>query len=302
MNRVTVRHSIEEDQRHLFPDDFTPWLVKKRKLAQPFADLTARFFLDARIRRNIIRLKETEPNLVIGETHCHSTFSDGQSSIQKILHRAARLGLDYVVVTEHLLPGKFTTECIIASIQEQSRCLREWKLNDVPPIKIYPAFELSALEGHLVFIFDPEFLNPKKLPDIALQFSGFNHRFVSMLEALPRIAPLGGISIVAHPEQERAYPFGAPISWIKENLLGRVDGIEDISSGHGYEENFSGELGLASIGSSDDHFNLLTGTVVTAYDGSQHGDLIPAVKAHDTRAIVMENSLQSLLTAARLVL
>ncbi|KMP11614.1 hypothetical protein UZ36_03930 [Candidatus Nitromaritima sp. SCGC AAA799-C22] len=270
-------------------------------MARPFADLTARFFLNERIRGNITRLKQADPRLVIGETHCHSIFSDGQHAVNDILTRSASLGLDYVVITEHLLPGKFTTGTIIASIQEQARCLSE-RESQQKPVKVYPAFELSALEGHLILIFDPYYLDQKKCQDISLLFSQFDYRFMSMLDAIPRIADMGGISIVAHPGRIRAYPFGAPVSWVKENLLGLVDGIEDISSGHGYEENYSRELGLASIGSSDDHFNLLTGTAVTAYDGTRHKDLITAVRSRETQALTVENSLQSFLKGARRVL
>ena len=73
----------------------------------------------------------------------------------------------------------------------------------------------------------------------------------------------------------------------------------DVSSGHGYQENYSEKIGLAAIGSSDDHFNLLTGTAVTAYDGSLHNNLINAVKAKETKAIMVDNSLQPLLKLAR---
>ena len=41
------------------------------------------------------------------------------------------------------------------------------------------------------------------------------------------------------------------------------------------------------------------GTAVTAYDSSLHSDLISAVKAKQTEAIIVENSLQPLLAAAR---
>ena len=89
---------------------------------------------------------------------------------------------------------------------------------------------------------------------------------------------------------------------MKDNPIGLVDGVEDISTAHGYQKDYLRELGLASIGSSDDHFNLLVGTAVTAYDGSLHSDLISAVKAKQTEAIIVENSLQPLLAAARQVM
>jgi len=296
MNRI-MRPSKEE-QFYSYPNDMGFWADKKRELAKPFADATGRYFLNARIHKKIIRLKSDNPALVLGETHCHSTFSDGTHSVEDILRRASCLQLDYVVITDHLLPRKYLIESIFKSWEEQTQYIDEWNQpND--PVKIYPALELSALEGHLILILDPEYLSPKSFSDISLLFSEFDDQFPSMLEIIPRIDSFGGISIVAHPNKKRAYPFGASIEWVKENLIGLVDGIEDVSSGHGYQENYSEKLGLAAIGSSDDHFNLLTGTAVTAYDGSIHTNLIKAVKAKETKAIMVDNSLQQLLKLTR---
>ena len=296
MNRI-IRPGKEEPF-HAYPNDIGFWADKKRDIAKPFADATGRCFLDARIHNKITSLKRDNPALVIGETHCHSIFSDGTHSVEDILRRASRLRLDYVVITDHLLPRKYLLESIFKSWEKQAQYIDEWKQpND--PVKIYPAFELSALEGHLILILDPEYLSSKSFSDISLQFSEFDDQFSSMLEIIPRIDSFGGISIVAHPNKKRAYPFGTSIEWVKENLIGLADGIEDISSGHGYQENYSEKLGLAAIGSSDDHFNLLTGTAVTAYDGSIHNNLINAVKTKETKAIMVDNFLQPLLKFAR---
>ena len=301
MNRITTPKFIQKEQRHFIPSDGGPWFATKRHMAKPFADLTARYFLDSRIRKNITHLKNEQPDLILGETHCHSTFSDGSHSVQNILKRAAFLGLDYVVITDHLIPGKFLIETIVASLKEQAQCINEWD-ETTKPIKAYPAFEISTMDGHLIIILDPEYLSLEKVSDISLQFSDFDYQFVSMLDVIPRIEPFGGISIVPHPEKKKTHPFGASIKWVKENLTGLVDGIEDISSGHGYQESYSQELGLASIGSSDDHFNLLMGTAVTAYDGNIHSSLISAVKSRQTKALSVENSLQHLLKIARCVI
>ena len=301
MNRITSPKFIKEEQRHFIPNDLDPWFTTKSQMVKPFADFTARYFLDSKIRKNITHLKNEQPDLILGETHCHSTFSDGTHSVQNIFKRAAFLGLDYVVITDHLIPGKFLIETIVTSLKEQATCINEWD-EATKPVKAYPAFEISTMDGHLILILDPEYLSLEKVSDISLQFSNFDYQFASMLDLIPRIEPFGGISIIPHPEKKRAHPFGAPIKWVKENLIGLVDGIEDISSGHGYQESYSQELGLASIGSSDDHFNLLMGTAVTAYDGNIHSDLISAVKSRQTKAISVENSLQHLLTIARRVI
>ncbi len=301
MNKVTMHKSIREEQRHLFPYASSDLDAIKNQMVKPFTDLTGFIFLDSRIRKNINRLKKEQPTLIIGETHCHSNFSDGVPSVQSILKRAAWLGLDYVVITDHLIPGKFLTESIVSCLKAQAQCINEWG-ERTKPVRVYPAFEVSTLEGHLILILDPEYFSSAKISDISLLFSELDYKFVSMLDVIPRAEPLGGISIIAHPAINRGYPFGASIRWVKENLIGLVDGVEDISSGHGYQEAYSQELGLASIGSSDDHFNLLMGTAVTAYDGSLHGDLLSAVKSKHTKAITVENSLQLPLTVARHVI
>jgi hypothetical protein len=298
MNRLTAPKAIPVEQRHFVPNDIGPWFFAKNQMVKPFADLTARCYLDSRIRKNISRIKSEQPDLILGETHCHSTFSDGTHTVQNIFKRAASLGLDYVVITDHLVPGKFLIENIVTSLKEQARCIEEWS-ETTKPVQAYPAFEISTIEGHLILVLDPEYLSLEKASDISLQFSDFNYQFVSMLDVIPRIKPFGGISIIPHPEFKRVHPFGAPIKWVKENLIGLVDGIEDISSGHGYQENYSQQLDLASIGSSDDHHNLLMGTAVTSYDGNVHGNLISAVKSRQTKAILVENSLQHLLKIAR---
>ena len=302
MNRLANRKFLREEQKQFSPyNDTQPWTFKKREMAKPFTDITARYFLDSRIGNAIANLKNEQPHLILGETHCHSTFSDGLHSVQSILQRSSLLGLDYVVITDHLLPGKYLTDSITRSLQEQTRCINEWD-QSFKPVQIYPAFEISTLEGHLILIFDAKYFSSENIRDISLQFSKYDYEFVSMLELIPLIESFGGISIIAHPERKRAYPFGTPIKWVKENLIGLVDGIEDISSGHGYRENYSFDLNLASIGSSDDHFNLLTGTAVTTYDGNTHNDLISAVKSRQTKAITIENSLQHLVKIARQVI
>jgi hypothetical protein len=63
-------------------------------------------------------------------------------------------------------------------------------------------------------------------------------------------------------------PYGASIKRVKDNLICLLDGVENISAGYGYEEAYILEFGLASIGSSDDYFNLLMGTITAQYKPS----------------------------------
>ena len=78
----------------------------KCKIISPVSDLIANNFLDQRIKTEIKKIKYNNPKVRLGETHCHSIFSDGNFSIQQIMERSAFLGLDFLVVTEHIIPKK----------------------------------------------------------------------------------------------------------------------------------------------------------------------------------------------------
>jgi len=277
-------------------------VTAKCKMIAPVTGLVGKTFLDQRIKDNIAELKQDNPYLKIGETHCHSVFSDGTYSVDKILSRSAKLGLDFLVITEHVQPRQYPLEHTLASIKERGRCCEEWSHPDLEPLDVYPAFEVSTLQGHLILVMDQDYLKPKNLRELKTQFSSLDKKMISMEDSAKMVQPFGGVSIIPHPEKKRAYPFGVSISFARQNLTGLVDAIEDISTGHGYEENYSQELGMASIGSSDDHFNLIIGTTVTGYDSRKHKNFLSAVKARETQAIKVNDSLDDILGMARLVL
>ena len=81
MNKITARKFIKKEQLYIYPNDISPWYDKKRQLAKPFADFMGRCFLDAKIHKSIAHLKREDPDLIIGETHCHSTYSDGSPCV-----------------------------------------------------------------------------------------------------------------------------------------------------------------------------------------------------------------------------
>jgi predicted metal-dependent phosphoesterase TrpH len=275
----------------------------KCKMVAPITELVGKTFLDRRIQDGIYEVKRANPYLKIGETHCHSIFSDGTYSVDKIMARSAKLGLDFLVITEHVQPGKFPLEKTLESIKERNRCCEEWSHPGLKPIEVYPGFEVSTSQGHLILVMDQDYLKPKNLREIKTQFSVFDKKYISMEDCAKMVKPFGGVSIIAHPERTRTtHPFGVSIPFAQQNLTGLVDAIEDISTGHSYEENYSEELGMASIGSSDDHFNLIIGTTVTGYDSRKHKNLLSAIQARDTQAIKVNDSLDDLLGTARLVL
>ena len=59
MNRLANRKFLREEQKQFSPyNDTQPWTFKKREMAKPFTDITARYFLDSRIGNAIANLKK----------------------------------------------------------------------------------------------------------------------------------------------------------------------------------------------------------------------------------------------------
>ncbi|MFQ5443443.1 MAG: PHP domain-containing protein, partial [Nitrospinales bacterium] len=98
----------------------------KCKMISPVTGMVASNFLDDRIKNNIRALKQKHPHLKIGDTHCHSTFSDGTYPIEDLMHRSANLGLDFLIITEHVIPERFALERSLASFRERHRVFLQW--------------------------------------------------------------------------------------------------------------------------------------------------------------------------------
>ena len=278
----------------------------KCKMLSPVLDIIGDNYLDDRIKEGIRKIKQDNPTLKVGETHCHTTFTDGSYTAAQLMLRSAKLGMDFLVITDHWIPGYkawWPLSHSLASIADSARQYRNWSHPQLEPVKVYPAFELSTKQGHLIMVFPEDYSKPGNRRDLIGQFSPLDDAMVSMESAARLAKPLGGITIVPHPNIDRyKFPFGVSTPFIKSHLLGLVDAIEDISTGHGYSKTYSEELGLASIGSSDDHFNFMIGTTVTVYDSAQHNDFISAVQARATKAIKIEDSLDDLIMAGRMII
>ncbi len=271
----------------------------KAQLLGPVTDLVGAGYLDSRIALGLQKLRRERPGWRFGETHCHTRYSDGNHTVGSLLRRAEALGLDFIVITEHLTPRLHPMEPLMASIRARSRFQPSVASGTRPPLAAYPGFEISTREGHLILVFPETYLGGQALRDMEKRFLPFERSMPSMETAALWGRELGAVSIIPHPNIERSYPFGVSTRFVRKHLLGAVDAIEDISTGHGYRANHSRRLGLASIGSSDDHFNFLIGSTVTGYDGTRYPDLPTAVQARATRAFEVDHSLHSLIAAAR---
>ena len=52
----------------------------KYKMISPATDFIAREFFNEKLKAKTNHLKGSEPHIKIGETHCHSSYSDGTAS------------------------------------------------------------------------------------------------------------------------------------------------------------------------------------------------------------------------------
>jgi len=272
----------------------------KAELVKPVAKLISENCLDNEIRSRIVELKKNNQNLQFGELHCHSYYSDGSYSVKDLMLRAASLGLDFLVITEHLTPRNYKLEGCLDSITAQRNIFNRWNYGDTEPPAVYPAFEISTKEGHLIALFPEDYFKPERLRDIKQHFSRFDYDSISVDVTAGLIRQMGAVSIVTHPDIKRSYPFGISSGFVKEHLVGLVDGIEDMSAGHGYQKDYSRQTGLSTIGSSDDHFNIILGTVVTSFDCAKNANIIEAIRRCDTRAVRLTNALDILYTPTKL--
>ena len=272
----------------------------KCEVVKPFAEIICNNFLDEIIRKRIIEIKKQNPLLSFGDLHCHSYFSDGSYSVNDLMLRAASLGLDFLVITEHLTPQWYNSECCVESIIAQRNAYDQWNYKDLKPPAIYPAVEVATREGHLIAVFPEEYFNPKHLREIKQYFKHFYY-FEAPSETVAKlIRKMNGVSIIAHPNVVRSYPFGISSDYTKKYLAGLVDAIEDVSTGHGYQRDYSKETGLASIGSSDDHLNILMGTSVTQFNRSEEKNIIQAIRNKTTKAVQITDLLNPLFTPTKL--
>jgi histidinol phosphatase-like PHP family hydrolase len=272
----------------------------KNDLVKPFAEIISENHLDKEIRNRLVEIKKDNQNLKFGELHCHSYYSDGTYSVKELMLRSASLGLDFLVITEHLTPGKYKLQGCLDSIIAQRNIMNRWNHGEIGPPAIYPAFEISTKEGHLIAVFPEDYFRPERLREINKYFSRFDYYSMPVALTAGIIRKMGAVSIVSHPDIKRSYPFGISSGFVKEHLVGLVDGIEDMSAAHGYQKAYSTETGLATIGSSDDHLNIILGTVVTSFDGAKHDNIIEAIRSSDTRAVRLTNSLDILFAPTKL--
>ncbi len=114
---------------------------------------------------------------VVGAYHIHSTYSDGKKTVEQIAACAARIPLNFIILTDHGNPNYEALAC------------EGWK----DGVLVLSGSELSENRGHLV----------------AMSFERPPSRLSSTAEeAVHQVRLLGGFTIIAHPYSKVQWSWG----------------------------------------------------------------------------------------------
>ena len=147
-----------------------------------------------------------------GVYHVHTTFSDGHATVDEIAARAAREGLDFVVLTDHGNPNH-------ASLRAAG---------PRKGVLILPGSELNVNRGHLVAL---GFRTPPgegKLPSNAE-------------DAIVAVKALGGFTVIAHPYSKVRWSWG---DWGESS---DYSGIEIVNADTMFKNNYRRVLAYAPL-------------------------------------------------------
>ncbi len=197
------------------------------------------------------------------DLHIHTLASDGTAGIVEILAHVQRAtDLDVIAITDH--------ERIDAAA-----AARTMASDGGLPVHVIVGEEVTTRGGHLLGLFLTEAVPPLR----------------SLRESIARIHDQGGLAIPAHPLVP--YPLcaqGGPLRRLVNDPDPRYrpDGLEAFNPTplgrprHERVVEFTAELGLAAIGSSDAHTAAAIGQGWTTFPGRTAEDLRDAILARTT--------------------
>jgi predicted metal-dependent phosphoesterase TrpH len=191
------------------------------------------------------------------ELHAHSSASyDGRDGIERLLERAAEVGLDALAVTDH--------DTFAASEAAAERA-PEYGLVGIRGI------EVSSAAGHVLGLGVSERIEPDR----------------SFADTIDRIHDAGGIAVVPHPFQEMRSGVIDKIS--REELLA-ADAIEVYNSrlitgrSNWQARRFATKHGMPMTAGSDAHVSDMSARAVTAVDATDRTEtaICEAIRAGRT--------------------
>lgn len=190
------------------------------------------------------------------ELHVHSTYSDGIDAVEKIVMRAAEIGLACISITDH-----DTVQGSLAAID----FVRDENLG----ITVIPGVEISTADGHLLaFFVERDIDGGMPLP-----------------ETVQEVRRQGGLCALAHPFQvERRGAF-------RPDMFRYVDAVEVFNAKYVFgifnrlARKFAVRYGKAMIAGSDAHSSLEVGYGVTEFEGDLRTSILAGKTVADGRRI-----------------
>jgi hypothetical protein len=131
----------------------------------------------------------------VGVTHIHSTDSDGTKSVPEIISIGRELGLDFLLFSDHMTLNSLHLG--LEGWHGRTFVLIGYEMHDQHNINHYLAFDVDqVLPGEL-----------------------------TAKEYVKAVKEMGGLGIIAHPDESRDLPQYPPLPWTAWDVSG-FDGIE----------------------------------------------------------------------------
>jgi len=184
-------------------------------------------------------------NLLLADLHCHTVYSDGLSTPEKMAYEASLRGLHALAITDHLNSGEDVSQPKYQHYFERCSSI------ETEGLVIVPGIEVASLDGDVVCL----------LP--SFRFSGGSLLIrggKTAEETIDLVHGSGGLALAAHPFRKKGV--GEKLSRLK------FDGIE---MGSPFCDEYARKSALALVGSSDAHTRLGLGAFYTCLDEDSLG-------------------------------
>lgn len=200
----------------------------------------------------------------LADLHIHTIYSyDGTASVQAVLKRASRVGLDVIAITDH---------------DEIAGSLKALELASTYGVEVIPGIEITTAEGDL----------------LALNITQMVDRDLPLIETILKIGELGGFCIAPHPMaggigMKSLSAFSILKALRDPDVTQILIAVEtynattiDKMSNH-YARILANRLNIAQTASSDAHIAEAIGLGATEFDGCSARDLIRALRRGTVR-------------------
>jgi predicted metal-dependent phosphoesterase TrpH len=190
----------------------------------------------------------------LADLHIHSTYSDGASTVEQILFRAQRLGLDTIAITDH-------NE--IAGAVAARELARRWQL----PVQVVVGEEVTTSEGHVAGLFLKDRIRP----------------LLTAQATVDEIHRQGGLAVAVHPFSLWLRLFdcggvGRLVETLQFDAIESANGNVTESWSNAWTRRYNKRVTrLAELGGSDAHTEEAVGQALTVYPGAGPAMLRQAV-------------------------